>query len=557
MRKNIKIVATTFFCLFLALTARVAYIQCINGEKLSVMAEAQYSHKGNINELNYMILDDEGKSLLKYNEKYKIVIDTVSFKRNNNVTPMEELYAFNYILKNYNKDYDVVKDLKNQKEGKLYYEVDEDTYKNISELKAIRGIYSYKYNSLDKNNSWNICNMLTNIKNKDGELKDRDFLEGDIKEYTSNNEEPTISFSKDNLGEITEGIYNIPKDNVNIKMTLNKDMIEKIKTVLDNDKYKNYGQIGVALCESTTGKVKALTQKDDKKPNIMLGSATENGYSPGSIFKLIVLEAALNEGIVSLDDQYTCTYNPKFPCKTGHGNLTIEQGLIRSCNNTFVEIGNKLGGEKIIKYAMDQGFFTKTLNFYGENEAKGDYLASDLNRGGTTNISIGQNMRIAPIQALGMINTIINKGNYVKPYIISSLEDNSFNIIKTFSPEIKKEVIKASVASTMKSELTKVVKDPNGTGKGAYIKDLDMGGKTGTATRMEPKKDSEGNIVKDQNGNNLMEKHYDGWFAGYYKFKGQTYSLVVFVENIKDEEAGGTTAAPIFKEIVEKLIDNK
>lgn len=557
MRKNIKIVATTFFCLFLALTARVAYIQCINGEKLSVMAEAQYSHKGNINELNYMILDDEGKSLLKYNEKYKIVIDTVSFKRNNNVTPMEELYAFNYILKNYNKDYDVVKDLKSQKEGKLYYEVDEDTYKNISELKAIRGIYSYKYNSLDKNNSWNICNMLTNIKNKDGELKDRDSLEGNIKEYTSNNDEPTISFSKDNLGEITEGIYNIPKDNVNIKMTLNKDMIEKIKTVLDNDKYKNYGQIGVALCESTTGKVKALTQKDDKKPNIMLGSTTENGYSPGSIFKLIVLEAALNEGIVSLDDQYTCTYNPKFPCKTGHGNLTIEQGLIRSCNNTFVEIGNKLGGEKIIKYATDQGFFTKTLDFYGENEAKGDYLASDLNRGGTTNISIGQNMRIAPIQALGMINTIINKGNYVKPYIISSLEDNSFNTIKTFSPEIKKEVIKASVASVMKSELTKVVKDPNGTGKGAYIKDLDMGGKTGTATRMEPKKDSEGNIVKDQNGNNLMEKHYDGWFAGYYKLKGQTYSLVVFVENIKDEEAGGTTAAPIFKEIVEKLIDNK
>lgn len=67
MKKNIKIVATTFFCLFLALTVRVAYIQCINGEKLSVMAKAQYSHKGNINELNYMILDDEGKNLLKYN----------------------------------------------------------------------------------------------------------------------------------------------------------------------------------------------------------------------------------------------------------------------------------------------------------------------------------------------------------------------------------------------------------------------------------------------------------------------------------------------------------
>ena len=113
------------------------------------------------------------------------------------------------------------------------------------------------------------------------------------------------------------------------------------------------------------------------------------------------------------------------------------------------------------------------------------------------------------------------------------------------------------MATVVKNEFLRVVKDDKGTGKAAYVKNVELGGKTGTATRMEPKKDDNGEYLKDEKGNSVMEKRYDGWFAGYYKYKGKNYSMVVFVEDIANEESGGTIAAPIFKEIVEKVTDIK
>lgn len=556
-KKGIKKLGICFGVIFLALIGKLLYIQIIKGEDLTVMAEAQHSHKGSISEINYMVLDDTGKSLLKTDDKYKIVIDTVDFKRNNSSTPMEELYAFRYTLKNYNKTYDIAVDLNSIKEGKRYYDVDKETYDKINSLNNINGVYSYKYNSIDRKSSWNICNMLTSSKTRDGKDKEVDCLENTIADYTSTNKSSSIVFATDSQGKVQEGIYSIPKDNVNIKLTINASMEEKVKEVLEQDKYKKYSQIGVALCDSDTGKIRVLTQKDNSKPNIMLASATENGYSPGSIFKTIVLGAALNEGIVSLGDKFTCECKPNLPCKTSHGTLTVEEAFTKSCNNIFAEIGNKLGSKKIIEYAKAQGLFSKVLNLYGDNEAQGDYVISEVDEGGATNISIGQNMRIEPLQALGMINTVVNNGVYVKPYIMGSLEDNDFNTVKEFQTSEKQQVIKTSVATIMKNELLRVVRDENGTGKAAYVKNVELGGKTGTATRMEPKKDDNGGYLKDDKGNSVMEKRYDGWFAGYYKYKGKNYSMVVFVENIANEESGGTIAAPIFKEIVEKVTDIK
>lgn len=556
-KKSIKILGICFGVAFLALIGKLLYIQIIKGQDLTVMAEMQHSHTGDISDINYLVLDDKGKNLLKTNDKYRVVIDTVDFKRNNSSTPMEELYAFSYTLKNYNKDYDLSVDLSSPKEGKRYYDVNKETYDKVNSLNNVNGIYSYKYNSIDIKSSWNICNMIINSKTRDGKDKEGDCLENTIADYTSENENSSIVFSTDSQGKVQDGKYNIPKENVNLKLTLNSTMEEKVKEVLNQEKYEKYKQIGVALCDSDTGKIRVMTQKDENRPNVMLASTTENGYGPGSIFKTVILEAALNEGLVSLDDKFTCEYNPNLPCKTSHGTLTVEEAFTKSCNNIFAEIGNKLGSEKIIEYAKAQGFFSKVLNLYGDNEVHGDYVMSDVDEGGATNISIGQNMRIEPLQALGMINTVVNKGTYVKPYILGGLEDNDFNTVKDFESPEKKQIIKSSVANIIKNELLRVVRDEKGTGKAAYVENVELGGKTGTATRMEPKKDDDGEYLKDEKGNNIMEKRYDGWFSGYYKYKGKNYSMVVFVEDIADEESGGTIAAPVFKEIVEKFTDIK
>lgn len=538
IRKRQYVVFGIFITLLSILYLRIVKFQYFKSDKLSVMADSQYSYKEDITDASYQLFDCNGKQLLDYNKKYYAVISPEIFSKNNLDTEQDKILTLMYILRNYNNDYDLSKAGVLSSSKKIYYEIDESTYNKLKDIKEIKGFYTYTYSALEKGEAWKIENLLINTKRTDNnEQKSQDSLEMQINNKTKSNKKPQIIFNRDVNGSIVEEKTELPKDNVNVRLTFDKNIENKIKEILNNDKNKSFQQIGVVLMEADTGKIKALVQKDDTKPNVNLGVATNHGFFPGSIFKIIVEEAGLDRKTISTTDNFTCRGLIELESHSKHGTLTPEEALVVSCNDIFAQIGAKVGFNNFYDNAKAQGLFEKVLGFDSEKQGAFEVKEPKISDGSLGLASIGQNLRITPIEAISIANTVANNGTYVKPYIIDAYVDDNNTELESLSTE-QRPVIEKSTANIMKNQMIKVVK--KGTGQAAYIDNVEIGGKTGSTTRVELSKQA-----------GQPETHSDGWFVGFFKIKDKYYSMTVFVQDIdKDKESGGSTAAPIFKDIV-------
>lgn len=522
--------------IFSLLIIRIINIMFYNADELSVRAEQQYDDTPALCDLNYMLFDYNGKQLLNYKNKYYAVIDLDSFHQNDISKDSNDLYSLIYILRNYNSDYDL-SNVDSSKGNKLTYEIDEDTFNKLKTIKGIKGFYTYMYSSVDRSGSWKIENLITSTRRTiDGSLKSSDSLEMQIYNKTKNNKYPEQRFVKDINGNISSKGYIMPQNNVNVRLTFNKNIEDKIKDTLNNDKYKNYSQIGAMLMDSSTGNVLAMVNKNDNEANANLGSATQNGYEPGSIFKVIVEETGIQNATISLSQKYACLPGKDSMCPgREHGLITPETALIDSCNNVFAKLGQIVGYKNFLNVAKQQGLFQKVFNF--DSEVTGDYVEPDKSAGGSRNISIGQSMRITPAQAISIVNTIANNGVYVKPRIVDAYVDDDNKEIEKL-PMDKKNLISSYTANIMKNQMIEVVKE--GTATLGIIPNVEVGGKTGTNTRYDGDK-----------------KCSDGWFVSFFKVNEKYYSMVVFVKNIDvDKDEGGTTSVPIFKDIVLNILSD-
>ncbi|AKA69999.1 penicillin-binding transpeptidase domain-containing protein [Clostridium scatologenes] len=544
-RNTIKKRQYVVFCMFIifiiGIYVRIVYFQYFSSNKLSVMANSQYSYKEDITDASYMLFDSNGKQLLDYKKKYYVVICPDIFIKNNQDTDSDKILTLIYILRNYNNEYDLSKITNLSSSQKLYYEIDENTYNKLKNVKGVKGFYTYTYSSINREGTWKIENLLTSTKKTDSnQLKSSDSLEMQIANKTKNNKKPQVIINRDVNGNITNEKTELPENNIDVRLTVDKNIEDKIKETLNDNKYKNFNQIGVVLMEANTGNIKAMVQKNDSLPNINLGAATNHGFFPGSIFKVIVEEAGLDRKTLSLNDKFTCKglYESE---EQPHGTLNPEQALIESCNDIFFQIGNKVGFNNFYDNAKSQGLLEKSLGL--DCEKKGNFEVKDpkYGDGSLGAASIGQGIRITPIEAINIVNTVINEGVYVKPKILDAyVDDNNKEIEKLNSNS--HPVIEKSTANILKNQMIEVVKQ--GTGKAAAVNNVEMGGKTGTTQRVEMSKSS-----------TKSEEHSDGWFVGFFKFQGKYYSMVVFVKDIdKDKESGGITAAPVFKDVVSKLI---
>lgn len=477
--------------------------------------------------MNYKILDTNGKDLMKYEQKYVLVIDTKPFSLNNYEETLEDLMALNFIMKSENTDFNYTEVMKQG--GKVYYNISEDSYNKINNLKNIKGIYTYVSNEADTKKAWSVGNMFSKILDEEHEAGS---LEGELYNYLKDNEKPKSEFYLDSRAVYAKQLLNLSDKNKNLKLTIDKEMEDKVSDILDKDEYSYLNNIGITIMEADTGKIRAMVQKDESAANINLG-IQQIGYEPGSIYKVITLGAALDMGLMNINNTFSC--NGKI-CKEVHGKLTVQQAFTKSCNDIFAEIGSKVGYEKLMEYSEKQGLYGRVLNLDSgnRNEAKG---VKPLKEAGINNISIGQCMNVTPVQMLGAINTITNNGVYTKPYIVEQVLDKDGGVIKEFKTD-KKRVYSETTAKLVKNSMRQVI--INGTGIKAYIGDLDVGGKTGSATG--------------------SEKQTHGWFAGFFDIGEKKYTMVVFTPDIKssdrienEELGGGDTAAPIFKDIVKKL----
>lgn len=291
-----------------------------------------------------------------------------------------------------------------------------------------------------------------------------------------------------------------------------------------------------------TGETVSAEEKQNLLNKMWRNQCISDTYEPGSTFKIITAAAALEEGVVKLDDAFFCpgykiVEDRRIRCArtTGHGAETFETGIMNSCNPVFMELGERLGAENFVGYFKQFGLLSKTnIDLPGE---AGTIMHKTENIGPVelATISFGQSFQITPIQLVTTVSSIINGGTRVTPHFGVSVQDADGNTAKTFSYETHENICTAETSETMRYLLEKVVSE--GTGKNAKIEGFSIGGKTATSQTL-PRSDHK----------------YISSFLGFAPADNPQVLVLVVINNPQGIYYGGTIAAPVAKEIFENIL---
>lgn len=265
-------------------------------------------------------------------------------------------------------------------------------------------------------------------------------------------------------------------------------------------------------------------------------------YEPGSTFKIITAAAALEEGVVSLDDQFYCpgykiVEDRKIRCAktSGHGSETFVTGIMNSCNPVFIELGERLGTENYYKYFEQFGLMQKTAIDLPGEAATIMHKQENVGPVELATISFGQSFQITPIQLVTTVSSIINGGTRVTPHFGVEIKDEKGNLVETLKYETTEGICSEETSETMQYLLEKVVSE--GGGKNAKIEGYSIGGKTATSQTLP-----------------RSENRYISSFLGFAPADDPQVLVLAIINNPQGTYYGGTIAAPVVKEILENIL---
>lgn len=261
-------------------------------------------------------------------------------------------------------------------------------------------------------------------------------------------------------------------------------------------------------------------------------------YQPGSVFKVVVAAAALEEGLVTPGTMFTCTGEKEslIHCwyRPGHGSLTFAEAFAQSCNPVFARLALELGPAKLIGYARRLGMENQSITGYPvqfDSRQNLELIGAPYN---LVNSSVGQGPVLAtPVQVAEMINTIVSGGFYHTPRLVKELRTEGGDITRLFEPSPGQQSLSQKTVQDLQKLMEMVTE--RGVGREAYVPEQGSAGKTGTAQ-----------LSGEDGGVNA-------WFAGYAPLANPRYVVAVLVEG---GVSGGESAAPVFKEIIEKILSN-
>ncbi len=233
---------------------------------------------------------------------------------------------------------------------------------------------------------------------------------------------------------------------------------------------------------------------DEDKTNAMYdlwkNFCVSESYEPGSVFKPITVAAALDEGVVKDGDTYVCNgYEEvsgwKVKCHAygqgGHGQLTLEQSIMESCNPYMINLSIKLGTVKFAQYVSVFGFGSLTgVDLPGETGGI-IYPADKMTVIDAATNSFGQNINVNMVQMLSAYCSLIEDGNYYQPHIVKEIEDSNGNVVKSFNQTLIKQTCTADTSKLLRRYLFSTVNE--GTAKKVAVKGYSVAGKTGTAQK--------------------------------------------------------------------------
>ena len=265
-------------------------------------------------------------------------------------------------------------------------------------------------------------------------------------------------------------------------------------------------------------------------------------YEPGSTFKIITSAAALEEGVVSLEDRFHCpgyiiVEDRRIRCHktTGHGAESFVEGIENSCNPVFINVGLRIGADRFYDYFDQFGLLTKTgIDLPGE-AATIMHKRENIGLVELATISFGQSFQITPIQLAATVSSIINGGNRVTPHFGVQVEDASGNCIEKFSYEQKEGICSSETSEKMRYLLEKVVSE--GGGNKAYIEGYSIGGKTATSQTLP-----------------RSANRYISSFLGFAPADDPQVLALCVINKPQGVYYGGTIAAPVVKEIFENIL---
>ena len=565
--------------LFLALSGRLLYISIFRSKDYKAMAEEQWTNEIQIDARRGRILDRNNRELAVTANVFRVDLDLITLRK--------------YIDK---KDTDNIEIAKLLAEA---LEMDEEkvlsrielTYPSGNPANSATLIRRIEKEKADKVKELDINGVIVSEDTK------RYYPNGDFLSHTLGttnadgeglsglelyyNEElmgiPGVRVSEvsgnSTSNPYSETSFTPPVDGKDMTLTIDENIQYFVEKVAEDAlKKHNADSVSIAVMNPNNGEILGMVNKPGFNPNnpyegseafkgkdesaklqnMWRNTIVSDAFEPGSIFKIITSIAAIEENIAGKDEVYYCDGSLNVAGKNikcwkpgGHGVQNFNQTLENSCNVAFMEMGAKLGAEKLNEYIKLFGFGTQSgIDLPGE--ATGivknveDIIAVDL-----ATISFGQTNTMNGIQFMTALNAVANGGDLIQPHIMKELshkDNNGTKIIdEVFVPKIQENIVDEKSTMRVKEALESTVS--NGSSKDAGIEGIKVAGKTGTAEKVDPETGTYG-------------AGYIASFAGFAPYDNPQVSLIVIIDNPKNgEHFGGIVAAPFAGELFNNIFN--
>ncbi len=336
-------------------------------------------------------------------------------------------------------------------------------------------------------------------------------------------------------GEIY-AMVNVPEYNLNEPYTL----------VSVEDLYVDSTEETQENTDEKTDETKQQNMTEQEKQDALNGMwrnfCINDTYEPGSTFKIVTATAALEEGVVRVDDTFSCpgfriVEDRRIRCHKvgGHGAETFRQGIMNSCNPVFIDVGARVGVDNMYKNYRKLGLFEKTgIDLPGEASSI-MHKQEDVGAVELATMSFGQSFQITPLQLLRAASAVVNGGTLVTPHFGMYATDEDGKKVDTFAYEEKANAIQKSTSDTMKELLEAVVAE--GSGSKGQVAGYRVGGKTATSEKFP-------------RGNGK----YISSFLGFVPANNPQIIGIIMIDEPVGIYYGGTIAAPVMSEMYQNIL---
>lgn len=539
-------------CILIIIVIRVFYIQVFSYDKLSNLAESLWSRELPVGADRGEIYDRNGKVLATNLTTTSLVFIPNQIENKEEVAQkLSEILGSDYedMLAHVSKKTSIERV---HPEGR---QLSYDIASQIDEL-GFDGVYLVK----ESKRYYPYGSLLSHVLGYVGiDNQGLSGIELTYDEYLTG-EDGAIKYFSDGKGnrlELSE-VYEEPQNGVNITLTIDLDLQLAAERELDNIMLKYTPEHALILAmDPNTGEILAMASRPNFDPNNYQDYDTETinrnlpiwmTYEPGSTFKITTLAASLEEQTVNLfEDTFYDGGSVNVDGATihcwksgGHGAQTYLEVVENSCNPGFVSLGQKLGTNTLMSYISKFGFGEKTgIDLNGESTG----ILFNPDKMGVVELattSFGQGISVTPIQQVTAVSAVVNGGSLYEPYLVKSMQEPETNlIIYLKEPVLRRKVISEETSKLARYALESVV--ANGSGRNAYIENYRVGGKTGTAQKVEDGHYMDGNYILS--------------FIGFMPADNPEIVVYVAIDHpVGVVQYGGTVAAPVAKSILETAI---